>query len=232
MKCLECGKETEKEFCSYFCKSNFNLRKAKRLTQVLRRYLFKELPNICQICKYVPPEGLEKVLEFHHISKNEICLLCPTCHREVTILNKRGKTWREFLDMKNIVEIKTINDPFRLIDLRKKEIKKRRQEKRLSVFKEILNLLKENKFKRAFEKFSPHYVNLVARKNNIIIPTEEKFYLKRKREFRICIKCHEKFEVVKSSHKKYCSIKCSNSEGHRKKKTKSIDTLKLDIFFK
>jgi hypothetical protein len=224
MKCLECGTESKAKYCSPKCRENFLSRNYKSRSQRLRKYIFKELPNICQICHYVPPKGLEIILEFHHITENSGCLLCPNCHREVTILNKRGIEWKEILSQKKISRVDTIEDILGTIELRKNSrrigpLRKINYKAKKYTILDLLNKGVDVNKIMLNTNSSRYYISQVARENKILIPRMNK----RKREIRKCIRCGKEFEVTPSSKQKYCSSKCvSGVRGRRSKYDKNL----------
>lgn len=223
MKCLECEAESIEKFCSSRCREKFLNRNWRARSRRLRKCVLEKLSNICQICHYVPPKGLEIILEFHHITENSGCLLCPNCHREVTILNKRGVEWQDILNQKKISNVEITEDLLGLIELRKHSRKIEGPRKVYNSKKYIIiDLLRKyteiDKISLDI-KVSRGYVLSLARENKILIPGVHRG----EKEIRKCVKCNKEFKVKPSSKQKYCSLKCVNGvRGRRSKYDKDL----------
>lgn len=106
-ECAHCGKEiyrrpsevakniSGKFYCSRECgniaKNQFREESGEWLNShsSYRKRAFQEYPHKCLVCGWNEDE---RILEVHHIDENRehneienLCILCPTCHRKITL---------------------------------------------------------------------------------------------------------------------------------------------------
>jgi hypothetical protein len=123
VKCVYCGKEifrSQKDidknisgffYCSKECgnKHKNQLRKENGEWEKSKNYRLKALENYEHKCLCCGWNEDERILEVHHIdgnrnnnSVNNLCILCPTCHRKITL-----GYYNLDLDNKKLIEVKS-----------------------------------------------------------------------------------------------------------------------------